>query len=259
MKLILKFEETMLKEVGLGERPVTIGRGPDNDIHIDNLAVSTHHAKIYKDAGRVIIEDLNSLNGTFMNNQRITKSFLKIGDKILIGKHHILLDDTISGDVPVAAPKTAAPKIQETVMLDAKARKALLDQALAAQAAGGGAAAAPAAPAARPGGTAVQAPVPPRVKIPTLAVIAGKTDQPEYQLTGKLIVIGKSDMATIKLRGWFKPKVAAQITKRDDGFYIGKGDKVPSVNGIPISSPTRLNEGDIIEVAGVKLNFNFRD
>ena len=87
----------------------------------------------------------------------------------------------------------------------------------------------------------------------------GKTDQTEYQLTGKLVVIGKSDMATIKLRGWLKPKVAAQITKRDDGFYIGKGDKVPSVNGIPISGPTRLNEGDIIEVAGVKLNFNFRD
>lgn len=262
MKLILKFEETTLKEVGLGDRPVTIGRGPDNDIHIDNLAVSTHHAKIYKDAGRVIIEDLNSLNGTFMNNQRITKSFLKIGDKILIGKHHIVLDDTISGEAPVAAPKAAAPKIQETVMLDAKARKALLDQALAAQqAAGGAATGAPAAPAAaaRPGGTAVQAPVPPRVKVPTLAVIAGKTDQAEYQLTGKLVVIGKSDMATIKLRGWFKPKVAAQITKRDDGFYIGKGDKVPSVNGIPIAGPTRLNEGDIIEVAGVKLNFNFRD
>ncbi len=257
MKLVLKFEEKMLKEVALSDRPITIGRGPDNDIHIDNLAISTHHAKIYKDAGRVIIEDLNSLNGTFMNNQRITKSFLKIGDKILIGKHHILLDDTISGEAPAAGPKITAPKIQETVMLDAKARKALLDQALAAQAAGG--AAAPAAPASRTGGTAVQAPVPPRVKVPTLAVISGKTDQPEYQLTSKLIVIGKSDMANIKLKGWFKPKVAAQITKRDDGFYIGKGDRVPSINGVPIGSPTRLNEGDIIEVAGVKLNFTFRD
>lgn len=265
MKLILKFEESKLKEVGLGERPVTIGRGPDNDIHIDNLAVSTHHAKIYQDAGRVIIEDLNSLNGTFMNNQRITKSFLKIGDKILIGKHHILLDDTISGEVPVAAPKVAAPKIQETVMLDAKARKALIDQALATQKAvqaGGGAAAPVAAtPAAvvRPGGTAVAAPIPPRVKVPTLIVMAGKTDQPEYQLVGKLAVIGKSDMATIKLKGWFKPKVAAQINKRDDGFYIGKGDKAPSVNGVPISGPTRLNEGDVIEVAGVKMHFVFRD
>lgn len=248
MKLILKFEEHTLKEIGLGERPVTVGRGPDNDIHIDNLAVSTHHAKIYKDAGRIIIEDLGSLNGTFMNNQRISKSFLKIGDKVLIGKHHIQLDDTISGEVPVAAPKVAAPKIQETVMLDAKARKVLFDQG---QAAGG-------APP-RPGSTAAQPPVPPRVKVPTLVVLSGKTDQPEYQLTGKLIVIGKSDMATIKLKGWFKPRVAGQITKRDDGFYIGKGDKVPSINDVPIAGPTRLNEGDIIDVAGVKMSFNFRD
>lgn len=259
MKLVLKFEDTVLKEIALGDRAITIGRGPDNDIHIDNLAVSTHHAKIYKDAGRVIIEDLQSLNGTFMNNQRLTKSFLKIGDKILIGKHHILLDDTISGEAPAAGPKMAAPKIQETVMLDAKARKALLEQALAAQKAGQPIPTAPAPGEPRTGGTAVQPPVPPRVKVPTLVVMSGRTDQPEYHLTGKLIVIGKSDMATIKLKGWFKPKVAAQINKRDDGFYIGKGDKVPSVNGLPISGSTRLNEGDMIEVAGVKLNFVFRE
>ena len=43
MKLILKFEENKLKEISLADRPITVGRGPDNDIHIDNLAVSTHH------------------------------------------------------------------------------------------------------------------------------------------------------------------------------------------------------------------------
>ncbi len=254
-KLVLKFEENVLKEIPIGTSPVTIGRGPDNDIHIDNLAVSTHHAKIYADAGRIIIEDLSSLNGTFMNNQRITKSFLKIGDKVLIGKHHILLDDSIDA-IPSAAaatPKVAAPKISETVMLDTKARKELLAQAMAAQQA------AQAQSAARPSGTAVQTPTPPKVKVPMLVVLEGKTDQREYPLTSKLIMIGKSEGATIKLKGWFKPKVAAQINKRDDGFYIGKADKVPSINGQPITGPTRLNEGDVIEVAGVKLNFVFRD
>jgi pSer/pThr/pTyr-binding forkhead associated (FHA) protein len=237
---------------------VTIGRGPDNDIHIDNLAVSTHHAKIYTDAGRIIIEDLSSLNGTFMNNQRITKSFLKMGDKVLIGKHHILLDDSLEPvpTGPAATPKVAAPKISETVMLDTKARKELLAQAMAAQqAAQAQAAEAPA----RVSGTAIQTPAPPKVKIPMLVVLDGKTDQREYALTSKLIMIGKSEGATIKLKGWFKPKVAAQINKRDDGFYIGKADKVPSINGQPITGPTRLNEGDVIEVAGVKMNFVFRD
>ncbi len=253
-KLVLKFEESVLKEVPIGSRPVTIGRGPDNDIHIDNLAVSTHHAKVYSDTGRIIIEDLNSLNGTFLNNQRITKAFLKSGDKALIGKHHIVLDESGEVEAPAAGqPKVAAPKISETVVLDTKQRKELLAQALAAQ---------QAAAAARPataGGTQVQAPQLPRVRIPVLVVIEGKTDQHEYQLTSKLIVIGKSGMATIKLKGWFKPQVAAQINKKDDGFYIGKADKVPNVNGQPIAAPTRLNEGDVIEVAGVKLNFVFKD
>ena len=258
-KLVLKFEEQTLKEVAISNNPVTIGRGPDNDIHIDNLAVSTHHAKVYQDAGRIIIEDLNSLNGTFMNNQRITKSFLKVGDKVLVGKHHLVLDDTIDGEAPVAAaPKVAAPKISETVVLDTKQRKELLAAALAAQQAAqsGG----KPAEAVRPSGTMMSAPAPAaRPKVGYLSVVSGKTDQSEYALTGKLVIIGKSDMATIKLKGWFKPKTAAQITKKDDGYYIGTAEKTPSVNGMPISGPTKLSDGDVVEVAGVRMSFSLRD
>lgn len=260
-KLVLKFEEQTLKEIPVGNHPVTIGRGPDNDIHIDNLAVSTHHAKIYQDAGRVIIEDLNSLNGTFMNNQRITKSFLKVGDKVLVGKHHIMLDDTIDGEAPAApaAPKVAAPKISETVVLDTKQRKELLAAALAQQAAQQGGAKPMEAP--RAGGTMIGSNAPPaaRAKTAYLVVMSGRTDQPEYALTGKLIIIGKSAMASIKLKGWFKPATAAQITKKDDGHYIGTAQKTPSVNGMPIHGPTKLSEGDIVEVAGVKMSFQLRD
>ena len=70
-----------------------------------------------------------------------------------------------------------------------------------------------------------------RVKIPTLVVLSGNSDQKEYVLTNKLTVIGKSKMATVKLKGWFKPQLAAQVNQRDDGYYVGPGDKVPVVNG----------------------------
>jgi len=40
-------------------------------------------------------------------------------------------------------------------------------------------------------------------------------------------------MATVRLMGWFKPHMAAQINQRDDGYYLGPGDKVPNVNALP--------------------------
>jgi len=66
-------------------------------------------------------------------------------------------------------------------------------------------------------------------------------------------------MATIKLRGWFKPQMAAQINQRDDGYYIGSGAKVPLVNGVAISGPRRLDDGDLVEVCGIRLNFIVRE
>ena len=90
-------------------------------------------------------------------------------------------------------------------------------------------------------------------------VLSGNTDQKEYMLTNKLTVIGKSKMATVKLKGWFKPQLAAQVNQRDDGYYVGPGDKVLTVNGAPITGPLRLNAGDTIEVCGLRMNFIFRD
>jgi hypothetical protein len=73
-------------------------------------------------------------------------------------------------------------------------------------------------------------------------------------------VIGKSSMATVKTKGWFAPKAAAQINRREDHSYsIGAADKTPNVNGKPITQPTKLTSGDIIEVSGITLEFVYRD
>ena len=239
-KLSLMFENKLVKEVPVGGRPVGIGRSPDNDLPVDNLAVSNYHARVYFEAGRLVVEDLDSLNGTFVNDLRIERATLHDGDSIHVGKHHIKVDAT--GDAPVpweTGRKTNAPRINETMVLDTKARREMLQQAAAmgerTQFAAG------------------------RIQVPTLVVLNGRTDQKEYTLTNKLTVIGKSAMATVKIRGWFKPQMAAQINQRDDGYYIGPGDKVPNVNGTPIAGPTRLNDGDLIEVSGIRLNFIFRE
>jgi len=100
---------------------------------------------------------------------------------------------------------------------------------------------------------------PERVRIPTLTVSRGRTDKKEYRIAGKLTVIGASEMATVRIRGWFTPEVAAQINKHEDGYYLGRGDRVPKINGVSISGLTKLNDGDVIDVGRVRLTFVFRD
>src|SRR6266852_2514206 len=239
-KLSLMFEEKLVKEVPVGSRPVGIGRSPDNDLPVDNLAVSNYHARVYFEAGRLVVEDLASLNGTFVNDLRVERATLHDGDSIWIGKHHIKVD--ASGDAPVpwdSGRKASAPRINETMVLDTKVRREMLQQAAAM-------------------GERSQFAVG-RLKMPTLVVLSGNSDQKEYVITNKLTVIGKSKMATVRLKGWFKPQLAAQINQRDDGYFIGPGDKVPHVNGMPISGPVRLHDGDLVEICGLRMNFVFRE
>jgi predicted component of type VI protein secretion system len=65
-------------------------------------------------------------------------------------------------------------------------------------------------------------------------------------------------MATVRLRGWFAPSVAAQIAHRDDGYYISSGARIPIVNGAPISGQKKLTEGDAVEVGKVHFQFTYR-
>jgi pSer/pThr/pTyr-binding forkhead associated (FHA) protein len=223
-KLTLMFEEKTVKEVPVGARPVGIGRSPDNDLPVDNLAVSNYHARVYFDAGRLVVEDLDSLNGTFVNDLRVERATLHDGDSIWVGKHHIKVN--ASGEVligPDAERKASAPRINETMVLDTKQRRDMLQQAAAM-------------------GERSQFAVG-RLKMPTLVVLKGQTDQKEYVLTSKLTVIGKSKMATVRLKGWFKPQLAAQINQKDDGYYFGAGDKTPSVNGTRITARSGYRRG----------------
>jgi pSer/pThr/pTyr-binding forkhead associated (FHA) protein len=138
-KLYLKFEANILKEVNIGQKDVvTIGRLPDNGLQIDNLAVSGHHARVFWDVDHFAIEDNQSLNGTYVNNQRITKHALKDNDSVLIGKHNIVFKDEWHEDTPSTAPASKAkampalPKMESTVVLDTKKAKEMLAAARAA-------------------------------------------------------------------------------------------------------------------------------
>ena len=245
-KLTLRYEASVLKEIPLRKPHVSIGRAPDNDVVIDNLAVSGHHAKLLVEEGRYMVEDLNSMNGTFLNNQRVRRSPLKTGDEILIGKHALVFDDE-GHSVPIFMgagweKSQEMPKVAEqTMVLDTKKRREFLAKATAIATEGSSAEAAE--------------------KLGCLVVLAGKTNHKEYILSGKLWMIGKDPNATVRLSGWFLPKVAAIINKRGRHYDIAPSERVgiTRINGQPLHAPQELKEGDLIEIKKAKLQFYFRE
>jgi len=106
-KLMLKFEAAFIREIKLDKPSYTLGRKEDNDIVLDNAAVSGHHCKMYESGGTWFVEDLNSTNGTFVNGKKTLKAGLKPGDTINLVKFSLVYMD----EAP--APKPAEPPLPE--------------------------------------------------------------------------------------------------------------------------------------------------
>jgi pSer/pThr/pTyr-binding forkhead associated (FHA) protein len=223
-KLILNFKESTLKEYPMDKDVYTIGRKPDNDIQIDNPVVSSHHAKISRQGRKVVLEDLGSTNGTFVNKKKVSKCELKHKDVVFIGKHTLVF---LSDDPVAQLEATAAPEddLDATMVLQTKAHAKMTG---AAQAGVGG-----------------------------LSVIEGATEKNEYQLTARLSTIGKAETSTVKIKGLLAPKTAALINRGNNGYVIappGSGAKI-TINGQPLEGRRPLKDGDVIELYGVKLQF----
>jgi pSer/pThr/pTyr-binding forkhead associated (FHA) protein len=115
MRLVLKFDGQDVQEFVLNKESITIGRTAKNDISIDNLAVSSLHATVNTTENGAVLEDMNSTNGTFVNDKKIHHHNLKDGDVIGIGKHQIAFftESSFSGAVD------SGEQSEATVMMSA--------------------------------------------------------------------------------------------------------------------------------------------
>ncbi|HCC47331.1 MAG TPA: hypothetical protein DEQ38_04330 [Elusimicrobia bacterium] len=109
-KLMLKFEAAFIREIKLDKPAFTLGRKPDNDIVLDNAAVSGHHAKMYESGGTWFVEDLNSTNGTFVNGKKTLKCGLKPGDIVTLVKYSLVFADEAAAVAHAPAEQTLPPQ-----------------------------------------------------------------------------------------------------------------------------------------------------
>jgi hypothetical protein len=247
-KLILSMDNLVLKEISLAKERTTIGRKPHNDIQIDNLAVSGEHAVVVTILQDSFLEDIGSTNGTLVNGQPIKKHFLQNNDIIELGKYKL----KYVNEAPVGQAKAA--DFEKTMVLRPGAVKAVAP-----------AAAAPAAAPAVAGAKSVSDTV--INQAPMGAAPAAAAPKPAAQRSGVLQLLsganaGKELELTKPLTSLGKPGVqVAVITRRPQGYFIThvEGASFPVVNGKVIDVQARaLNDHDVIELAGVKMEFFFK-
>jgi pSer/pThr/pTyr-binding forkhead associated (FHA) protein len=217
--LLIKLHEKSSQELELGSDCFTIGRKSDNDLMIEDSAVSAHHARITKIHAVYFIEDLKSTNGTFVNDKSIDRHQLRDTDVVTIGRHRIIFRD---GSAAAIAPAGATEDLDKTMVLTGQSVRADV-----------------AAPPAH------------------LRVLSGKTDQAEYQLTKPVTVIGSHAQAAVKLTGWFAPSTAVRITRRHAAYFVSpaRKGKTVSINGQEVAGENELKDRDRIEVAGTTMLF----
>lgn len=227
-KLILMFKDQVVNEFPFFRESITIGRKPENTIQIDNLAVSGDHAKIDKTGSNFILTDLQSTNGTFVNDKKISSHILKDRDKILIGKHVLLF-------MASETDRAEQASIDHTMILDTAQQRELLSkqESIAGKA---------------------------KKQIGILSFL-GNSDVDDIKLTKKFIRIGKADNCEVKLSGMFMGSIAATISKRPSGYTItftGGMTKL-KVNGQVVKDHMQLNDYDTIELGSHKFKFYQRD
>ena len=91
MRILMKFNGTVVRDLETDKNEITVGRDPENDIQIDSLAVSRVHARIVRGPDCYFIEDNNSTNSTFVNGKKVNKKYLMENDEITIGKHDLFV------------------------------------------------------------------------------------------------------------------------------------------------------------------------
>lgn len=259
-KITLKFKNNVLADYHLPLGcSLKIGRQKDNDIIIENLAVSGYHGKIDSAGDGFVYVDLKSKNGSFINKEPVTSHWLENGDVINIGKHSLIFSYFESESLP---DDKKASEMENTMIIDTNEYRSMAKNGDS-----------------QPQETA--SPEPETQPEPVSELASKTTSQPApvnnkqkkkvrgyltylaggegtLALKQKVIKIGKDAASDILVKGWNIGKTAATISRTRDGYFFSyvSGFAKPKINKKKASKkPQKLNESDIISIGSIRLQF----
>ncbi len=230
-KLVLLQNDQVVAKFALDQEIFTIGRKPENDMIIDHTSVSSRHARILVIGSDVFIEDMQSTNGTLINNKRIQKHMLADGDQIIIGQHMIKFDYPQSADEPIIESKKVKPY---AVGLEGNSAFEEKPEAKEAE---------------KPIFNTTNIPKPDASdsQIAQLQMVGGPNNGKKVTLTKAISRLGAPG------------EQVAVIARRPGGYYLmhlGGNTEQPILNGEPVSTQaTLLADEDIIEVGRMRMKF----
>jgi len=225
-RMLMSLEGVALREVVLTKEYTTFGRRPYSDVVIDNLAVSGEHAAVRRVGHDLVIEDLNSTNGTFVNGRPTRRQVLRDGDVIEIGRYQL----HFQGEVSPAGQEESASAAAIAEDYRYSSLPAFGDTEMA--------------PTFFPD-TAMAGDVPPPLA-GSIKVLSGAAAGKSVDLVKNVTTIGKAGVGV------------ASITRRTQGFALAhvEGAAVPTVNGAVVGNvPVVLRHGDTVELAGIRMQF----
>lgn len=246
-KLLVYFDGELVGERQLDRERIMIGRKHGNDLQLAHDAVSGNHAAVITIRNDSFLEDLNSTNGTKVNGKSIKKCLLRDGDEIKVAKH-VLKYVFEPLEIKPEEPGNQRPeKLRHLENLIQSAddtmaiHKDLMQQTQGFSFSLPGKNHSGSGPAVRPSSGEM-----PMARIQILSGVgAGKV----MDLDRTLTTLGKPGIQV------------AVITRHQEGYTLThlEGAQTPLLNGVAISGrPQVLEDHDIIELAGIKLEFNLK-
>jgi pSer/pThr/pTyr-binding forkhead associated (FHA) protein len=216
-EIIVKYDNQVIEKIVTEKRRISIGRTPDNDIVLNNKGVSRKHALIELNDEKALVIDNESLNGTFVNNRKISEEIIKDNDQITIGKYHLTFRQNVEREMPEI-------DLDGTMVLKTKKHRELLEKDKRERE---------------------------LVSKAGCSILVGEAnaDISEFWLDKPVVTLGKSKYVNLRIKGFFISTIQAKITREKDGYVLtnlGKKGKT-KVNGEKTDSRVLRND-DLIQI-----------